>query len=203
MRHESHPQRLAGSPSRGDPADARRDRRHALLIRRIRAVVPEHVQRKVPDALDHALETIRHASVTSTALSVATSAASASGWHDVSIDSTRVDVWLWAVRIYKTRSAATAGCRGGHVRVNRGAAKASTQVKIGDRVEAFVERERILEVSAVIDKRVGAAVAAKCLVDHSPPAPVKKRQPRVAVRERGTGRPTKRERRDLERFTRP
>jgi ribosome-associated heat shock protein Hsp15 len=111
-----------------------------------------------------------------------------------------VDVWLWAVRIYKTRSAATSGCRGGHVRVNRRAAKASTQVKIGDRIEAFVERQRILEVTAVIEKRVGAAVAATCMVDHSPPAPVVKRQPRVAVRERGTGRPTKRERRELDRF---
>jgi len=109
-----------------------------------------------------------------------------------------VDVWLWAVRIYKTRSAATAACRGGHVRVNRAAAKASTPVKVGSRVEAFVERLRILEVAAVIDKRVGAAVAATCLVDHSPPAP--KRAPRVAVRERGTGRPTKRERRDLDRL---
>jgi ribosome-associated heat shock protein Hsp15 len=87
--------------------------------------------------------------------------------------------------------------------VNRAAAKASTQVKIGDRVEAFVERQRILEVRVVIDKRVGAAVAATCLVDHSPPAPVVKRQPRVAVRERGTGRPTKRERREIDRFTRP
>ncbi len=119
------------------------------------------------------------------------------------IESTRVDQWLWAVRIYKSRSAATAGCRGGHVRVNRGAAKASTQVKIGDRVEAFVERQRILEVTAVIEKRVGAAVAAKCMVDHSPPVPVVKRQPRVAVRERGTGRPTKRERREIDRFTQP
>jgi ribosome-associated heat shock protein Hsp15 len=86
--------------------------------------------------------------------------------------------------------------------VNRGAAKASTQVKIGDRVEAFVERQRVLEVTAVIEKRVGAAVAAKCLVDHSPPVPAVKRQPRVAVRERGTGRPTKRERREIDRFTR-
>jgi ribosome-associated heat shock protein Hsp15 len=113
-----------------------------------------------------------------------------------------VDIWLWAVRIYKTRSAATAGCRGGHVRVNRRAAKASTQVKIGDSVEAFVERQRVLEVTSIIEKRVGAAVAATCLIDHSPPVPVAKRLPRVAVREPGSGRPTKRERRDLDRLRR-
>jgi len=87
--------------------------------------------------------------------------------------------------------------------VNRGAAKASTHVKVGDRVEAFAERARILEVAAVIEKRVGAAVAAKCFVDHSPPAPVVRREPRVFVRERGTGRPTKRERRELDRLRRP
>jgi len=116
---------------------------------------------------------------------------------------TRVDVWLWAVRIYKTRSTATAACRGGHVRVNRAAAKASTPVKIGDRVEAFAERTRILEVVSLIDKRVGAAVAATCFVDHSPPVSVVKRLPRVFVREPGTGRPTKRDRRALDRLMRP
>ncbi len=116
---------------------------------------------------------------------------------------TRVDAWLWAVRLYKTRSAATVACRGGHVRVNRAAAKASTPVKVGDRVEAFAERERIVEVVTVIDKRVGAAIAAACLIDHSPPVPVTKREPRVFVRERGTGRPTKRERRELDQLRRP
>lgn len=114
-----------------------------------------------------------------------------------------MDAWLWAVRLYKSRSAATAACRGGHVRVNRAAAKASTQVKVGDRVEAFVDRQRVLEVTAVIDKRVGAALAATCFVDHSPPAPVVKRMPPVFVRERGTGRPTKRERREIDRLRRP
>jgi ribosome-associated heat shock protein Hsp15 len=87
--------------------------------------------------------------------------------------------------------------------VNRAPAKASTQVKVGDRVEAFAERDRILEVVTVIDKRVGAAVAATCLVDHSPPAPVVRRQPPVFVRARGAGRPTKRERRELDRLRRP
>jgi ribosome-associated heat shock protein Hsp15 len=86
--------------------------------------------------------------------------------------------------------------------VNRGAAKASTQVKVGDRIDAFVGRPRILEVAAVIEKRVGAAVAARCLVDHSLPPPVVRREPRVFVRERGTGRPTKRERRELDRLRR-
>ena len=84
--------------------------------------------------------------------------------------------------------------------MNRAAAKASTHVKVGDRVEAFVERERILEVVVVIGKRVGAAVAATCLVDHSPPVPVVKREPRVFVREPGAGRPTKRERRKMDRL---
>ena len=86
--------------------------------------------------------------------------------------------------------------------MNRGAVKASTQVKVGDRVEAFVERERILEVVVVIDKRVGAAMAATCLVDHSPPVRVVKREPPVFVREPGAGRPTKRERRELDRLRR-
>ncbi len=114
-----------------------------------------------------------------------------------------MDVWLWAVRLYKTRSAATAACRGGHVRVNRAAAKASTPVKVGDRVEAFIERERILEVLTVIEKRVGAAIAATCLSDHSPAVPVVRREPRAFARERGTGRPTKRERRELDHLKRP
>jgi ribosome-associated heat shock protein Hsp15 len=127
-------------------------------------------------------------------------AAIGGGWHDAAIERTRVDIWLWAVRIYKTRSESTAACRGGHVRVNRAPAKASTQVKVGDRIDAFVGRPRILEVVTIIEKRVGAPVAAKCLIDHSPPVPVVKRQPRVAVREPGSGRPTKRERRELDRL---
>lgn len=118
------------------------------------------------------------------------------------IETARVDAWLWAVRIYPTRSAATAACRGGHVRVNRSAAKASTNVKVGDRVDAFAGRERVLEVSAVVEKRVGAAIAVKCFVDHSPPAPVAKRQAPAPRRPQGMGRPTKRERRQLDRIRR-
>ena len=114
-------------------------------------------------------------------------------------DEARVDAWLWAVRLYKTRSAATAACRGGHVKVNEATAKAATTVKAGDRVRAFIDRERILEVRTVIEKRVGAPAAAACFVDHSPPVVRKKRMPPAPRRPQGLGRPTKRERRAFDR----
>ena len=83
-----------------------------------------------------------------------------------------MDQWLWAVRLFKTRSLATAACRGGHVKVNGKAAKPATPVHVGDRVTAHVaERDRVVEVVQLIHKRVAAPVAAECLVDHSPPAP--------------------------------
>lgn len=113
--------------------------------------------------------------------------------------STRVDKWLWAVRFYKTRSAATDACRAGHVRVNQVAAKPATVVRPGDTVEARAgEREHVVEVTSVIEKRVGAPVAASCYIDHSPPPPSKEAGVLNFVRDRGTGRPTKRDRRQLE-----
>ncbi len=115
------------------------------------------------------------------------------------MESTRVDRWLWAVRLFKTRGAANEACRGGHVRVDGDRAKPSTPVTVGATVRVRAGgRDRIVEVARLIDKRVGAAVAAECLVDHSPPPPP--RDPgTVPVRDRGAGRPSKRERRQLER----
>jgi ribosome-associated heat shock protein Hsp15 len=114
-------------------------------------------------------------------------------------DTARVDRWLWAIRLYRTRSDATDGCKAGHVRVNGRPAKAATALKVGDRVDARVHGvDRTVEVAAVIEKRVGAAVAAGCYVDHTPPPP--EAEEPVASRERGSGRPTKRERRQLERW---
>ena len=116
------------------------------------------------------------------------------------MDATRVDRWVWAVRLYKTRADATDACKGGHVTVNGKSAKPSTPVAVGSTVEARAHgRHRIFEVTQVIDKRVGAAIAAGCYVDHSPPEPEQDRV-RVASRERGSGRPTKRERRQLDRW---
>lgn len=111
-----------------------------------------------------------------------------------------MDRWVWAIRLYKTRGDATDACRGGHVAVNGKGAKPATPVRVGDQVEARVHgAHRLVEVARVIDKRVGAAVAAECYVDHTPPPPESDRT-RVAARERGAGRPTKRERRQLDRF---
>ncbi len=116
-------------------------------------------------------------------------------------EETRVDRWLWAVRLYKTRSAATEACRGGHVRVNDDPARPATRVRPGDVVSAVVHgRPRVLEVVGIVEARVGASVAADCLVDHSPPAPPRERSAPVLAREPGSGRPTKRERRQLDRL---
>jgi ribosome-associated heat shock protein Hsp15 len=117
------------------------------------------------------------------------------------VEQARVDQWLWSIRLFKTRSAAADACRGGHVRVNGSPAKAATPVRAGDRVEARAhDRARQLEVVVPILKRVGAPEAAACFVDHTPPEPERDATPKVAARERGAGRPTKRDRRQLDRW---
>ncbi|MCC8250676.1 RNA-binding S4 domain-containing protein [Saccharothrix luteola] len=118
------------------------------------------------------------------------------------MESTRVDRWLWAVRLTKTRSDAAAACKGGHVRVNDRPAKPATSVSPGDEVRARVgDTTRIVEVVRVIQKRVGAADAVGCFIDRTPPPPPPTEAPaQVARRDRGAGRPTKRERRVLDKF---
>jgi ribosome-associated heat shock protein Hsp15 len=114
----------------------------------------------------------------------------------------RVDSWIWAIRLAKTRSAATALCKAGHVRVNGERAKPAQAVKIGDEVRVFLpgSGERIVQVRAILTKRVSAALAAPAYEDRTPPPPPREERVTVAVRDRGTGRPTKRDRRDIERL---
>lgn len=115
--------------------------------------------------------------------------------------SARVDAWIWAVRVVKTRSAATAACKAGHVRVNEERAKPAQAVKVGDEVRVRLEGvERILVVRKLIVKRVGAAVAAECVDDLTPPPPPREERPATVIRDRGAGRPTKRDRRELEKL---
>jgi ribosome-associated heat shock protein Hsp15 len=116
-------------------------------------------------------------------------------------DETRIDRWLCAVRLVKTRPLATRSCEAGHVLVNGSPAKPSTKVRAGDRVEAFIaDRQRIVEVVRPIESRVGAVVAATCYVDHSPPVVPMTRTGTMVVR--GEGRPSKRLRREFERLRR-
>ncbi|MGZ8776236.1 MAG: RNA-binding S4 domain-containing protein [Mycobacterium sp.] len=117
-------------------------------------------------------------------------------------EETRIDRWLCAVRLVKTRPIATQLCDGGHVTVNGQPAKPSTKIRPGDQVRALIAlRERIVEVVRPIDARVAALVAATCYVDHSPPPVVSEIRPGIKV-VRGEGRPNKRLRRELERMKR-
>lgn len=114
-------------------------------------------------------------------------------------DQTRLDRWLCAVRLVKTRPLASQLCEGSHVLVNGSPAKPSTKVRAGDRVEARIaDRQRIVEVVRPIESRVAAAVAATCYVDHSPPVVPVVGPAMTPVR--GEGRPNKRLRRELERL---
>src|SRR5215210_6886489 len=117
-------------------------------------------------------------------------------------DDTRIDRWLCAVRLVKTRPMATQLCDGGHVRVNGNPAKPSTKVRAGDVVHARIaEHERIVQVVRPIETRVGAPVAARCYIDNSPPPVVRESAPGIKA-VRGEGRPSKHLRRRLDRMLR-
>ncbi|MDQ0648844.1 ribosome-associated heat shock protein Hsp15 [Microbacterium natoriense] len=114
------------------------------------------------------------------------------------MDAARIDSWLWAVRAYKTRSAATTACRAGHIRLNGDKVKAAQHVRIGDEVRIRISGfDRILIVRQILVKRVGAPVAALAYEDRTP-----EREPQAALglRDRGAGRPTKRERREIDKL---
>ncbi|MFE5679056.1 RNA-binding S4 domain-containing protein [Streptomyces erythrochromogenes] len=111
----------------------------------------------------------------------------------------RVDAWIWSVRLTKTRSIAATACRAGHVKVNGERAKPAQGIRAGDEVRLLhAGRERIVVVKRPVSKRVGAPVAAECLIDKSPPPPTPVEAAVVGIRDRGTGRPTKRDRREMQ-----
>ena len=113
--------------------------------------------------------------------------------------SARIDVWLWSVRQIKSRSAATAACRAGHVRINGEPAKPAQHVRIGDEVRSRVDGfDRHLIIKRILLKRVGAPVARTAYTDISAPRPSPMDAPAGIVRDRGAGRPTKKERRQLD-----
>ncbi|MEV5984208.1 RNA-binding S4 domain-containing protein [Streptomyces sp. NPDC052051] len=116
-------------------------------------------------------------------------------------ESVRIDSWIWSVRLVKTRSMGATACRGGHVRLNGERVKPAHSVRVGDEVRLRHEgRERIVVVKRLIRKRVGAPVAVQCYIDNSPPPPPREAVAPAGIRDRGAGRPTKRDRRDMERL---
>jgi ribosome-associated heat shock protein Hsp15 len=116
-------------------------------------------------------------------------------------ETARADAWVWAVRLFSSRAAATAACKGGHVHVNGARAKPAQPVRVGDKIEATTPGGvRVVVVRRVISKRVGAPVAVECYEDHSPPPPPREVRLSMPRRDPGSGRPTKRDRRTLDRF---
>lgn len=114
-------------------------------------------------------------------------------------DSVRLDRFLFASRLFKSRTLAQTACEANHVRVNGEPARSSHALRVGDEIRAFSPRGSIVwEVLQLAEKRLGPPQARLLYADHSPPPPP--REERVAVRDRGAGRPTKADRRATERF---
>jgi ribosome-associated heat shock protein Hsp15 len=115
------------------------------------------------------------------------------------VEKTRVDKWLWAVRIFKSRSLAAEACGRGHVSIGESRVKASREVKAGETVKVRVppvEREYL--VKQVTDKRMSAQLAVDFVEETTPPERLeilRGASTRFEQRDRGTGRPTKRDRR--------
>ena len=122
----------------------------------------------------------------------------------------RVDKWLWAVRVFKTRTMASDACKAGRVKIEGKSVKPSRMIQIGDTVSAQKGQEKkVLKVVKLIEKRVGAKIAVECYEDFSPP-PIPRTPSELqkssfwdypsATRAKGSGRPTKKERRILDDF---
>lgn len=120
-------------------------------------------------------------------------------------EAVRIDKWLWAVRIFKTRSLATEECRKGRITIGGIAVKPSRIPKPGEII--MVRKNPVTysyRVIGITGKRVGAALVFQFCEDITPPEELKileiRQQMSAFDRDRGTGRPTKKERRDLDRL---
>lgn len=124
------------------------------------------------------------------------------------MDKIRVDKWLWAIRLYKTRTAATKGCEAGRVKRDDEKLKASSKIKIGEVLRVRINHiYRTVKVQKIITKRVGASIAQTCYEDLTPPEDLIVPKMKSAFllpnahREKGSGRPTKKERRDIDKLS--
>ena len=121
------------------------------------------------------------------------------------MEEVRLDKYLWSVRLYKTRSLATDACRAGRVRMGEQTLKPSHEVKEGEIYELNIEQtHRTIQVKALLGNRVGAKLVENYMSDLTPQEEYERiqmaRQYSFEKRDRGTGRPTKRDRREIEEF---
>ncbi len=121
--------------------------------------------------------------------------------------SARIDKWLWSVRIFKSRTLAGEICKTGKAKLNGKRAKASAEIKVGDVIEVKKNGfNLIFNVVKVIQKRVGAPIAVTCYKDITPESELRKYEDwfigkaRPEFREKGEGRPTKKDRRSIDEF---
>jgi ribosome-associated heat shock protein Hsp15 len=123
------------------------------------------------------------------------------------MDKVRVDKWIWAVRIFKSRSQATDACKSGHVSIDEKKVKPSTLIQLDDIIHIKKDGFNLqFKVIQLIEKRVGAAIADTCKEDLTPEDELHKYKDwfigkaKAEWRQKGDGRPTKKDRRTLEEF---
>lgn len=120
------------------------------------------------------------------------------------MESIRIDKYLWAIRVFKTRTLATKACNAGKVKINGDSVKPSYLVKAGEHIDARVHyKVRKLQVVKIIAKRVSASIAQECYIDNTPADQDSIKQAAfysTERRDRGSGRPTKKERREIKEF---
>ncbi len=120
------------------------------------------------------------------------------------MEKVRIDKYLWAIRIYKSRSLASEACRDGKVRMKGQPVKSSTLVMVGDSIDVLKDGFRMkYKIVALLDKRVSPALAKPCYEDLTPEDELLKYKTwfvgkgKPERREKGAGRPTKKERREI------
>lgn len=123
------------------------------------------------------------------------------------MEKVRIDKWLWSVRIFKSRTIATDACKEGKVKLNGISAKSSQLIQVGDQLEVKKEGFNMqYKVLDLIEKRVGAPIAQACYEDLTPAEELNKYKDwfvgkaGAEYREKGAGRPTKKERRVIDDF---
>lgn len=115
----------------------------------------------------------------------------------------RLDKYLWAIRAFKTRSQATEACKNGRIKVNGSPAKASREIAIGDKIEFRQDQlNKSIQVKNIIKNRVNATLAAEQYIDLTPDEEYERvtfiKEMKMERRDRGAGRPSKKDRRDID-----